>query len=230
MVVLLVGFTFIGAILVASILRHRAEKRVVLRVGAERSWEARPVAVAADPVRALRFPKEVYYHDGHTWARLEEGDKVRVGLDDFTQQVMGDIQDIEIPRVGTYLNQGEVAWKLCRDKRKLNQLAPLGGKVVEVNEKLKKDPSLANRSPYEEGWVLKIQPKALGEEMPKLMDSFQFKMHFDQLKAKLISSFNDEAVGRVYADGGEVVRGAAAKLDDRLWKILVTQLFHSEPD
>ncbi len=230
MVVLLVGFTFIGAILVAAILRHRAEKREVLRVGAERSWEAGPVAVVSHFERMPLFPKEVYYHDGHTWARLEEGDKVRVGLDDFTQQVMGDIQDIEIPRVGTYLNQGEAAWKLRHDKRKLSQLAPLGGTVVEVNEKLMKDPSLANRSPYEEGWVLKIEPKALGDEMPKLMDSFQFKMHFEQVKAKLISSLNDEAVGRVYADGGELIKGASAKLDDRLWKILVTQLFHSNPD
>lgn len=256
MIIILVALTFFGAILVGAIIRHRAEKREVLRVGAERSWTAcpvvvhphrnpfiipkeelalgratiSPVAVAPDPGRVSQFPKEVYYHDGHTWAKLEEGDRVRVGLDDFTQQVMGDIHNIEIPRVGTQLNQGEVAWKLCHGKRKLNQLAPLGGTVVEVNEKLRKDPSLANRSPYEEGWVLKIQSKALGEEIPKLMDSFQFQMHFDQIKAKLISSFNHETVGRVYGDGGAVVKGAAAKLDDRLWKILITQLFHSTPD
>ena len=73
-------------------------------------------------------------------------------------------------------------------KRKLSQLAPLGGTVVDVNEKLIKDPTLANRSPYEEGWILKIQTKALNKEMPELMDSLQFKAHFDQCKAKLMSS------------------------------------------
>jgi glycine cleavage system H protein len=87
---------------------------------------------------------------------------------------------------GGKLNQGEVAWKVRHGERELSQLSPLGGTVVEINEKLRKDPTLANRSPYEDGWILKIQTKALNKEMPGLMDSFQFKTHFDQCKARLI--------------------------------------------
>jgi hypothetical protein len=102
--------------------------------------------------------------------------------------------------------------------------------VVEVNEKLRRDPTLANRSPYEEGWILKIQGKALNKEMPGLMDALQFKVHFDQCKASLMSSFNNETLGLAYGDGGEVVQGAASKLDEKTWKILVTQLFHSSSE
>ena len=142
--------------------------------------------------------------------KLEEGNRIRVGLDDFTQQVMGNIDEIEIPLPGGELNQGEVAWKVRHGKRKLSQLAPLGGTVVEVNEKLRRDPTLANRSPYEEGWILKIQTKALNKEMPELMDSFQFKAHFDQCKAKLMSSFNNQTLGPVYGDGEEVIKGVAS--------------------
>ena len=230
MVVILVALTFLTAILAKVILSHLARKRGVSRTKLERGWMTVSPVVVPDPGRVPQFPEDFYYHNGHAWVKLEENNRIKVGIDDFTQQVMGDINDIEIPQIGSKLNQGEAAWKLCHGKRKLNQLAPLGGTVVEVNEKLRKDPSLANRSPYEEGWVLKIQPKALSEEMPTLMDSFQFKMQFDRLKAKLMSSFNNETVGKVYGDGGEVVKGAAAKLDDRLWKMLITQLFHSSPE
>ncbi len=230
MVVILVALTFLTAILAKVILSHLARKRGVSRTELELGRMTVSPVVAPDPGRVPQFPEDFYYHNGHAWVKLEENNRIKVGIDDFTQQVMGDINDIEIPQIGSKLNQGEAAWKLCHGKRKLNQLAPLGGTVVEVNEKLRKDPSLANRSPYEEGWVLKIQPKALSEEMPTLMDSFQFKMQFDRLKAKLMSSFNNETVGKVYGDGGEVVKGAAAKLDDRLWKMLITQLFHSSPE
>lgn len=231
MVVILVALTFFAVILAQAISHHLARKREVSMAELERDWvDVSPVAVAPDPGRVPQFPKEVYYHNGHAWAKLEEDNRVRVGIDDFTQQVMGDIDDIEIPSLGSKLNQGEVAWKLCHGKRKLSQLAPLGGTVVGVNEKLRKDPSLANRSPYEEGWILKIQTKGLNKEMPKLMDSLQFKVHFDQDKAKLMSSFNNQTLGMVYGDGGEVIKGAAVKLEERLWKILVTQLFHSSPE
>jgi glycine cleavage system H protein len=177
-----------------------------------------------------QFPEDVYYHNGHAWMKIEEGNRIRIGLDDFTQQVMGNFDKIEIPSPGGELKQGEVAWKVSNGTRKLSQLAPLGGTVVEVNEKLRRDPALANRSPYEEGWILKIQTKALNKEMPGLMDSSQFKAHFDQCKARLMSFFNNQTLGLAYGDGEEVIQGVASKLDEGTWKVLVTQLFHSSPE
>ncbi len=99
--------------------------------------------------------------------------------------------------------------------------------MVDVNEQLIKDPALANRSPYEEGWILKIKPSRLGEEMPGLMDSFQFRVFFDQVKAKLRSAISHPALGMVYGDGEEVVRGIAGQVDEKVWRVLVSQLFHA---
>jgi glycine cleavage system H lipoate-binding protein len=228
MVVLLAALTIITMIVIGSILANIAKKKEAPRPVLWRE-QMRLAPVAAVPAfgRALQFPKDIYYHKGHTWAKLEEGNTLKIGLDDFTQQVMGDIEKIEVPALGSQLEQGETAWKLHQGKRELSQLAPLGGTVVELNEKLVKDPTLANLSPYEKGWVLKIKPKAFSEELPELMDSFQFQVHFDRLKAKLRSSFNQQSLGMVYSDGGEVVKGAGGILEERLWKILVTELFHS---
>jgi glycine cleavage system H lipoate-binding protein len=231
MVIILVALTFFAIILAQAISHHLASKREVSRAGLRRGLvRVSPVVAVPDPGGVPQFPEDVYYHNGHAWMKLDGGNRVRVGLDDFTQQVMGDIDEIEIPQPGSKLNQGKVAWKVRHGERKLSQLAPLGGTVVEVNEKLKKDPTLANHSPYEEGWILKIQTKALNKEMPKLMDSFQFKAHFDQCKAELMSCFNTQTIGLAYGDGEEVIKGVASKLDERTWKMLVAQLFHSSPE
>jgi len=231
MVIILVALTFFVVISVQAISHRLARKRELAMAELSGGWAGvAPVAVAPHLGRVPQFPEDAYYHKGHAWVKLEGSNRIRVGLDDFTQQVMGDIEGIEIPLPGAKLNQGEVAWKVRHGKWELRQLAPLGGTVVEVNEKLTKDPTLANRSPYEEGWILKIQSKGLNKEMPSLMDSPQFKAHFDQDKAKLMSSFNNQTLGMVYGDGEEVIKGAATKLDEGMWKILVTQLFHSSPE
>jgi len=231
MVVILVVLTIFGFFLAHAISQRFARKREIPRVGLEKNrMILSPVVAAPDPGRVPWFPEDVYFHSGHAWVKLEGGDRIKVGLDDFTQQVMGDIDDIKIPSIGAKLNQGEIAWKVRRGERKLSQLAPLGGTVVDVNESLMKDPTLANRSPYEEGWILKIQAKGLNKEISELMDSLQFKAHFDEDKAHLMSSFKSQTLGLAYGDGGEVIRGVASKLDDKAWKTLVAQLFHSSAD
>ena len=231
MVVILVALTIFGFFLGHAISQRLARERERARVGLEKNrMILSPVPVLPNSGRVPWFPEDVYYHRGHTWVKLDEENTMRIGLDDFTQQVMGDIEGIAIPSPGGELSQGQVAWRVRHGKLKLNQLAPLGGTVVEVNEELKKDPTLANRSPYKEGWILKIRTKGLNKQMPELMDSLQFKAHFDQDKATFMSSFSDHALGAVYGDGGEVIKGAATTLDERTWKILVEQLFHSSPE
>lgn len=231
MVIILVFLTFSIAILIEVISHRRAAKREVSLGLANKDAVYLSPGMAVSPrSNGLQFPKDLYYHNGHTWAKLEGKDEVLVGLDDLTQKVMGKIEEIEIPPLGRTLNQGEVAWRVRHGNRKLSQISPLGGTVVEVNEKLKKDPALINRSPYEEGWILKIKPKALGEEILGLMDSFQMKIYFDEIKAKLRSSFNHEALGTVYGDGEEVITEASEKLDEKWWRVLVKQLFHSSTD
>jgi len=231
MVIILAAFTIFVAILAQVISRQLGRKREISRVDlGKRRLVLSPVVAPPDPGKVPWFPEGVYFHSGHAWMKLEGGDRIKVGLDDFTQQVMGDIDDIKIPSIGAKLNQGHVAWKVRHGQRKLSQLAPLGGTVVDVNENLIKDPTLANRSPYEEGWILKIQAKGLNKEISELMDSLQFKAHFDEDKAHLMSSFKSQTLGLAYGDGGEVIRGVASKLDDKAWKTLVAQLFHSSAD
>jgi len=73
-----------------------------------------------------------YFHQGHTWAMAARGGTVTVGLDGFSQKVIGSIDSIELPKVGRFLKQGRIAWRLHRGDRILPQIAPIEGTVVEI--------------------------------------------------------------------------------------------------
>lgn len=231
MVAILVFLTFMIAIFI-EVMAHRKTQKKEVQIALVKSEKVTLSPLLAIPKRTntVQFPNDFYYHNGHAWVKLEGRDKVRLGLDDLTQKVMGSIDEIELPPLGKELNQGDVAWGIRHGKRKLGQLSPLGGIVIEVNEKLKREPSLLNQFPYDEGWILKIKPKALGKEMSALMDSFHARIYLDEIKAKLRSSFNNENLGTVYGDGEEVITEASEKLDEKWWRIFVKQLFHSSPD
>lgn len=239
MVVILVFLTFCGAIVVSGLIKYMASRHEVpaaqygVRGEMPSFWVERPdlvlspAALPSSRTMPVEFPKDVYYHKGHAWARVEGEKRAKVGLDDLTQQVMGDIEAIEVPSVGAKVHQGEVAWKIRHGGRILKQLAPISGTVVEVNEKVLKDPSIVNRSPYEKGWIMKVEPTSFGEEKGKLMDAIQFQVAFDQVKAKLRSSIQPQALGAVYSDGDGMIRGIAEQLDEKSWSIFVAEVFHT---
>ena len=122
MVVILVALTFLVVIIARGVAKS-ARRRVALRVEVQRSQgHLSPVKAVNHSGRVPQFPEDVYYHMGHAWVKVEEGNRIRVGLDDFTQQVMGDIDGIEIPPPGGTLNQGGIAWKVRHGSRNLSQL------------------------------------------------------------------------------------------------------------
>ena len=60
----------------------------------------------------FHLPERLYYHQGHSWALPEQGDLVRVGIDDFAQKLVGKIDAIQLPPVGSQVTQGEKGWSL----------------------------------------------------------------------------------------------------------------------
>lgn len=230
MVIILVFLTLAVALTIEFLKQRKTQRQAAIELSLNNERISPKIIPFSFQGNQIRFPQGFYYHNGHAWAKIEGKNVVSLGLDDLTQKVIGEIEAIETPSVGMNIIKGKEAWKVYHGKRNLKQLSPLGGTVIEVNEKLKKDPSIVNKSPYGEGWILKIKPNNLKEELPDLMDSFQMKIHFDQIKAKLRSFFENEALGTVYGDGEEIITNASARLDENLWKILVTQLFHSSPE
>ena len=114
------------------------------------------------------FPDDLYYHKEHFWARVE-GDRVVVGSTDFAQKLAGDIVFIELPSAGRAVEQGKPCGSMESGKWVGRLYSPLSGKVESSNGELEDSPELINESPYEKGWMFKMLPSNLQEELKNLM-------------------------------------------------------------
>ncbi len=114
------------------------------------------------------FPDDLYYHKEHFWARVE-GDKVTVGTTDFAQKLAGDIVFVELPSIGKAVEQGKPCGSMESGKWVGRIYAPVSGKVESANGELEDSPELINTSPYEKGWIFKISPSNLQEDLKNLM-------------------------------------------------------------
>jgi len=122
-------------------------------------------------------PEGLYYTREHEWVKLE-GNLARVGVTDYAQDKLGDVVYVELSEVGKQVKQ------LAESKAKEMELgavesikavstvhSPLSGAVKETNATLQERPELINTSPYNEGWICLIEPRALEAELKNLMDA-----------------------------------------------------------
>ena len=119
-------------------------------------------------IKGYDMPDELYYHEEHSWARLE-GTKVTVGMNDFFQTEAGDIVFVDMPDEEDEVSQGEVCGKIQSRKWIGKLVAPVSGAIVELNEDLEDDTTLINRDPYGDGWILVIEADDLNSELDNLM-------------------------------------------------------------
>lgn len=119
-----------------------------------------------------RRPRDRYYMMEHSWAKIEKDGSVRVGMDYIYQKSVGNIANIDLPFEDDELNQGEVSARITASgtiTRVHKFWSPVSGKVVEVNEELNKDTSLAEIDPYGKGWFFRIKPSNLEEDLKNLL-------------------------------------------------------------
>ena len=96
--------------------------------------------------------------DSHEWARLEIDGNVTVGISEYAQDMLGDIVFVELPEIGSIINQGDEVAVVESVKAASEVYSPVGGKILKVNNDLEGSPEIVNSSPYQEGWFIKIKP------------------------------------------------------------------------
>ena len=104
----------------------------------------------------MNIPANLKYSKEHEWVRIE-GDVAYVGISDFAQGELGDIIYVDIESVGETLNANDIFGTVEAVKTVSDLFLPLGGEVLEVNEKLADQPDLVNTDPYGDGWMIKMK-------------------------------------------------------------------------
>ena len=98
----------------------------------------------------------IKYTADHEWLIID-GDMATVGITHHAQDALGDVVFVDLPAVGTTFAQKDVAGVVESVKAAADVYMPLTGEVVEVNEDLRNDPSLANSDPLGAGWFFKVK-------------------------------------------------------------------------
>jgi len=123
----------------------------------------------------------LYYTKEHEWARKLDDGLVEVGVDDYAQSQLHEIVYVELPEVGAEVKQLEAIGALESVKAVSDFYCPVGGEVVEVNEALLDSPELINNDPYGEGWIARIKPSHLEEDLVNLMDAEAYREYLKTL-------------------------------------------------
>ena len=112
---------------------------------------------------SIKFSKD------HEWINAADTAAAVVGITVHAQDALGDVVFVDLPEVGKTFAQGEVAGVVESVKAAVDVYMPVAGEIVEVNEALRADPSLANSDPLGAGWFFKVKLANAGE-LDGLMD------------------------------------------------------------
>ncbi len=105
----------------------------------------------------MHFPEELYYSREHEWLRPLDGGEALVGITDYAQSQLGDIVYVDVPSVGQVVQAGQPFGSVEAVKTVSDLYMPVTGTILEKNPALDSSPEKINQSPYEEGWIVRIQ-------------------------------------------------------------------------
>jgi glycine cleavage system H protein len=183
-------------------------------------------AVSTLSVKILNIPQGIYFNKNHTWAHLGESGAAKVGLDDFLQHVIGNLQLTGLKEPGDPIKEGELLAEIEQDGKKLKVFSPISGEVLETNDLLAEDPGLINDDPFGKGWVYQVKPSnwmkdtsscLLAEKANEWSDR-ELSRFKDFLSMGAMRKFSSEPSMLMLQDGGEIRDHVLSELPAEIWE------------
>jgi glycine cleavage system H lipoate-binding protein len=185
--------------------------------------ELKPTAVpmlSSASIEGILVPDQLRFHPGHTWLFEERPQLARVGADALAIRVIGSCDKVELPKVGRWVRQGQKAFSFHTGAEKVDLVSPAEGEVMEVNTAVLKDPSLAVKDPYGNGWLVKVtvpERETVGRNLlPQNLVRTWMKEEVRKVRAA------QPQLAQVAVMGGGTV---STSTHDRSWQQLTHDLF-----
>ena len=125
------------------------------------------------------IPTDLKYISSHEWIREEDDGSVTVGITDHAQELLGDVVYVELPELDSEVALEDELAVVESVKAASDIYAPLSGTIIEVNEDLEDAPEIINSSPYDDGWMFKMQPSE-PSELDGLMDAESYQDEIEE--------------------------------------------------
>ena len=177
-------------------------------------------------VGGFLVPENVYFHPGHAWAKVERGDLLSLGIDDFGQKLLGPITAIQTPGEGARVKQGERAWTLQVNGQSIDMLSPVDGEIIAVNDDVLQSPQEINKDPFGKGWVMAVRNQDKLLNLKGLLSGIQARLWTEEARTKLMA-ITSRNLGTVLADAGPLRDGIARTLDSERWVEIVKSHFQT---
>ena len=116
------------------------------------------------------IPSELKYTKSHEWVRTEDDGTLTIGITDHAQELLGDLVFVELPEVGTEVTAEDAVCVVESVKAASDVYMPVTGEVVAINDSLADAPETINDSPYDDGWLIRVNPSN-PDELEDLLDA-----------------------------------------------------------
>ena len=148
--------------------------------------------MAHENIKGCIILKDLHYSvKDNTWIKAD-GDIVTIGMTDIAQGLAGPILHAKTKKPGTIRKKGRPIATVESGKWVGPVKSPVTGEIIEVNENLVADAQLINRSPYKDGWVVKMKTTNLEAEMSEMttgdaaVEAYREKIEQDGIECKHI--------------------------------------------
>ncbi len=125
-------------------------------------------------------PSDRKYTSEHEWVKIEEGSLALAGITEYAQDQLGDIVYFDLPQPGSTVTHLQKMGEVESVKAVSDLFSPVTGEVIEVNERLRDHPELANEDPLGEGWLLRVSITDLSE-LDQLMSAEEYGSYISGL-------------------------------------------------
>jgi len=221
MTVIMVLLTFAIFLLIDYVRSQKLVKQPVVQAARRDAGRVLPALVAG-----FQVPENVRYHAGHTWALSESREMVRVGMDDFASKLIGKIENIALPQRGRWVRQGQKIWTIFRDGKSVDMVSPIEGTITDVNDAVARNPELARKDPYGEGWLVTVQAPDSKINFRNLLGGTLARLWTESSALQLRNRMPAMA-GAVAQDGGVAVDDLTAHMPDEDWAKITREFFLS---
>jgi glycine cleavage system H lipoate-binding protein len=159
MTVILVLALFVTFLVVERLAKKVPEYVLPIASNAEaRAHRAQPI------VAGYEVPEHLRFHRGHAWVLAESPNLVRAGIDDFAAKLIGEAEEVNLPRRGQWIRQGQKVWSFRVDGELVEMVSPIEGAVSDVNDEVVRHPEMLTDDPYGDSWLMEVEsPDAKGD-------------------------------------------------------------------
>ncbi|MDZ7290250.1 MAG: response regulator [candidate division KSB1 bacterium] len=185
--------------------------------------------------QVYNVPAGVFVSPEHTWLSIELNGAVKIGIDDFAQKIIGQIDEIVPPPKGKNVKRGDPLFSIKQNSRTLTFPSPVSGKVTSINTDCVEHVEILNVKLYEVCWICCIEPTNLSQELRRLRigaDALSwYQDEFDRFQDTLRSLNNRKPRTETVAEGksqGQIT--PSPRMDNENWEAFSKAFLHTQND